>query len=374
MPDKLTSAERLRYSRHILIPDIGEAGQLRLGNSSVLLVGAGALGSPAAMYLAAAGVGRIALVDPDVVDATNLQRQILHGEPWIGKPKLDSAAARLREINPHIELELHPVRLTPDNAMAIAAPHDVIVDGSDNFPTRYLTNDTAFLLRKPLVYGAIHRFEGQCGVFAPHLGGPCYRCLLPAMPAPGSVPSCQEAGVLGVLPGIIGSIQAMETLKLLLGIGGPPLGKLTVYRALESSFRTIRLHRDPACRLCGEHPDIRSVTTAETTSANPCAMPPDTDSVTTAELRDLLDNKFDGLLIDVREPHEHAAARIEGAELIPLATLEAALDRLPRDRDILIHCKSGMRSARAVKLLLGHGFTRVKNVTGGIDAWLAENP
>lgn len=368
MPDQLTPAEQLRYSRHILIPDIGEAGQLRLRNASVLLVGTGALGSPAAMYLAAAGVGRIALADPDVVDTTNLQRQILHGESWIGKPKLESAAARLREINPHVELLLHPLRLTPENAMALAAPHDIIVDGSDNFPTRFLTNDTAFFLRKPLVHGAIHRFEGQVTVFAPHLGGPCYRCLLPQLPAPGSVPSCQEAGVLGVLPGIIGSIQALETLKLLLGIGTPPLGVLTVYDALHSSFRTLKLRRDPQCRLCGDHPGIHCVANPETQAPASCST--GTDSVTAAELRVLLENGFPGLLIDVREPHEHATARIAGATLIPLGTLEGKLDDLPRDRDILIHCKSGMRSARAVKLLLDHGFTRVKNVSGGIDAWL----
>ena len=371
MPDTLTPEERLRYSRHILIPDIGEAGQLRLRNASVLLVGSGALGSPAAMYLAAAGVGRLALVDPDVVDVTNLQRQILHGESWIGKPKLESAAARLREINPHVEVHLHAVRLTPENAMTLAAPHEVIVDGSDNFPTRFLTNDTAFFLRKPLVHGAIHRFEGQAAVFAPHLGGPCYRCLLPNLPAPGSVPSCQEAGVLGVLPGIIGSIQAMETLKLLLGIGSVPLGKLTVYDALNSSFRAIKLHRDPHCRLCGDQPEIRSVSNPETNASSACPTNPGMESVTTEELKHLLDDNFEGLLIDVREPHEHAMARIDGAELIPLGTLEAELHRLPRDRDILIHCKSGMRSARAVKLLLDQGFTRVKNVAGGIDAWMA---
>lgn len=371
MTDGLTRDELLRYSRHLLIPAVGEAGQLRLKNSSVLLIGTGALGSPSAMYLAAAGVGRITLVDPDVVDATNLQRQILHGESWIGKSKLESAAARLREINPHIEMTLQPVRFTPENAMSLAEPHDVIVDGSDNFPTRFLTNDTAFLLKKPLVYGAIHRFEGQAGVFAPHLGGPCYRCLLPTMPAPGSVPSCQEAGVLGVLPGIIGSIQAMETLKLLLGIGAVPLGKLTVYDALNSSFRTIKLNRDPACRLCGDHPDIHSVSNTETNASTTCATSSDDmESITTAELRDLLESGLKGLLIDVREPREHAIAKIEGARLIPLATLEGELATLPKDQDIYIHCKSGMRSARAVNLLLANGFTRVINVSGGIDAWL----
>lgn len=371
MTTALTREEQIRYSRHLMIPAVGVDGQLRLKNSSVLLIGTGALGSPSAMYLAAAGVGRIGLVDADVVDVSNLQRQILHGESWIGKSKLESAAARLREINPLIRVDLHPVRFTPDNAVEIASSYDVIVDGSDNFPTRFLTNDAAFLLKKPLVYGAIHRFEGQTGVFAPHLGGPCYRCLLPGLPAPGSVPSCQEAGVLGVLPGIIGSLQAMEAIKLILGTGVVPLGKLTVYDALNSSFRSIKLNRDPRCRLCGDHPEVHSVSNAETTASTTCATPiADMQSITAAELRTMLETKFDGLLLDVREPHEHAIASIEGARLIPLGTLESGLDLLPRDQDIFIHCKSGMRSAKAVKLLLDHGFTRVKNVSGGIDAWL----
>lgn len=374
MATGLSSAELLRYSRHLLIPAVGEAGQLRLKNAAVLLIGAGALGSPAALYLAAAGVGRLGIVDADVVEASNLQRQILHGESWLGKPKLDSAAARLRDVNPHVQVELHPVRFTPENAMEIAGAYDVIVDGSDNFPTRFLTNDTAFFIGKPLVYGAIHRFEGQAGVFAPHLGGPCYRCLLPNLPPPGSVPSCQEAGVLGVLPGIIGSLQAMEAIKLILGIGVVPLGKLTCYDALNSSFRTIKLNRDPQCRLCGDQPDIHSVSNAETTSSATCDAAPDTmNSITTSELRTLLAGNFNGMLIDVREPNEYATAHIEGSRLIPLKTLPEELDSLPRDREILVHCKSGGRSAKAVQLLLDHGFTRVKNVTGGIDAWLAEN-
>ncbi len=372
MSGNLTQEELLRYSRHLLIPAIGEAGQLRLKNSAVLLIGSGALGSPAALYLAAAGVGRLGLVDDDLVDASNLQRQILHGGSWVGKPKLESAAARLREVNPLIRLELHPVRFTPDNAMEIAAAYDIIVDGSDNFPTRFLTNDTAFFQRKPLVYGAIHRFEGQASVFAPHLGGPCYRCLLPDMPAPGSVPSCHEAGVLGVLPGVIGSIQAMETLKIILGIGTVPLGKLTVYDALNSSFRNLKLHRDPRCRLCGGQPEITGVANAETTARTTCAVPAgDSESITVAELRALLENGFDGLLLDVREPFEHAMAHIEGSVLIPLASLAGRLAELPKDREILIHCKMGGRSARAVALLREHGFTRLRNVTGGIDAWLA---
>ncbi len=374
MADGLTAAERLRYSRHLLIPNVGEAGQLRLKRASVLLIGVGALGSPAALYLAAAGVGRMGLVDADVVDASNLQRQILHGESWVGKSKLESAAARLREVNPLVETVLHPVRFTPENAQEIAFSYDVLVDGSDNFPTRFLTNDTAFFQKKPLVYGAIHRFEGQAGVFAPHLGGPCYRCLLPQMPPPGSVPSCQEAGVLGVLPGIIGSLQAMEALKLILGIGTPPLGRLTCYDALASSFRSIRLHRDPECRLCGDAPKIHSVTNPETTAPTTCdTTPEDMETITTTELRTLLGGNFDGLLIDVREPEEHAVAHIAGSRLIPLKTLSDQLDFLPRDREILVHCKSGGRSAKAVQLLLDHGFVRVKNVAGGMDAWLAEN-
>ena len=373
MTETLSQAEMLRYSRHLLIPAIGEAGQLRLKNASVLLIGTGALGSPAALYLAAAGVGRLGLVDADVVDPSNLQRQILHGESWVGKPKLDSAAARLREVNPHITVELHPVRFTPENAMEIASSYDVLVDGSDNFPTRFLTNDTAYLLRKPLIYGAIHRFEGQTGVFAPHLGGPCYRCLLPTMPAPGSVPSCQEAGVLGVLPGIIGSIQAMETLKLILGIGTVPLGKLTVYDALQSSFRTLKLNRDPHCHLCGDHPEIHGVANPETLASATCALPNnDIESITTAELRTLLSGDFQGLLIDVREPHEHAISSIPGARLIPLATLPGELETIPGDCEIFVHCKSGARSAKAARLLLDHGFPSVKNITGGIDSWLRE--
>ena len=373
MIDSLTPDELRRYARHLLIPAIGEAGQLRLKNSAILLVGCGALGSPSAMYLAAAGVGRLGLVDADTVDASNLQRQILQGESWVGKPKLESAAARLREINLHVVVEPHATRLTPDNAMDIAARYDVIVDGSDNFPTRFLTNDTAYFLRKPLVFGAIHRFEGQTGVFAPHLGGPCYRCMLPEMPAPGSVPSCAEAGVLGVLPGIIGSIQAMEAIKLVLGIGNPPLGKLTAYDALDSRFRSFTLPRDPTCRLCGDSPEIHTVQNPETLAQDTCTTSASSmQTITTTELRALLADGFQGLLIDVREPHEHAMARIEGARLIPLGTLMEHIESLPNDRDIIVHCKMGMRSARACEMLMARGFSRVKNVTGGIDAWLAE--
>lgn len=373
MSETLSSAELLRYSRHLLIPSIGEQGQLRLKNASVLLVGCGALGSPAALYLAAAGVGRLGLVDADVVEASNLQRQILHGQSWVGKPKLDSAIARLHEVNPHVAVEPHQVRYNPDNAMEIASGYDIIIDGSDNFPTRFLTNDTAYFQRKPLIYGAIHRFEGQMSVFAPHLGGPCYRCMLPHLPAPGSVPSCAEAGVLGVLPGIIGSIQAMEALKLILGIGKPPLGAFTAYDALGSRFRTFTLQRDPHCRLCGDAPDVHSVKNPETLSQTTCATADlSMQTITVTELRALLAGNFQGLLIDVREPHEHAMASIEGSRLIPLGSLMQHIDSLPTDREILVHCKMGMRSARAVEMLMDRGFTQVKNVTGGIDAWLAE--
>jgi len=371
MQATFSDVELARYSRQLLIPNVGIEGQMRLKKSSVLLVGTGALGSPAALYLAAAGVGRLGLVDPDVVDVSNLHRQVLHGEPWIGKPKLESAAARLREINPHVELELHRVRFAPDNAVTITARYDVLIDGSDNFPTRFLTNDVACLLKKPLVYGAIHRFEGQASVFAPHLGGPCYRCMVPDMPSPGCVPSCAEAGVLGVLPGIIGSIQATETLKLILGIGDLPLGKLTVYNALKSSFRSLRISRDPHCRLCGASPSINSAANAETLASTACAASRDeVPTITTDRLREILNGSFDGLLIDVRESHEHAVSRIDGARLIPLRELPSQLAELPRDREIIIHCKSGARSARAVKLMLESGFSRVTNVQGGIDAWL----
>jgi adenylyltransferase/sulfurtransferase len=372
MQANLSAAELARYARHLLIPEVGIEGQSRLKNASVLLIGTGALGSPAALYLAAAGVGRLGLVDDDAVDVSNLHRQVLHGESWIGKSKLDSAAARLREINPHVEIDLHRVRFAPENAMAIAAGYDVIVDGSDNFSTRFLTNDVAWFLKKPLVHGAIHRFEGQATVFAPHLGGPCYRCMVPEMPAPGSVPSCAEAGVLGVLPGIIGSIQAMETLKLILGIGELPLGKLTVYDGLKSSFRSLRIGRDPHCRLCGASPTIDSVANAETLASSTCAASRDEVPVITVDrLREILNGSFDGLLIDVREPHEHAVSRIDCARLIPLCELPSQLGELPRDREIIVHCKSGARSARAVKLMLESGFPRVTNVQGGIDAWLA---
>lgn len=363
----LSPAEKARYSRHLLIPEIGEAGQLRLKSASVLLIGTGGLGSPAALYLAAAGVGRLGLVDPDTVDLSNLQRQLLHSDATIGKPKLESAAARLRETNPHIALDLHPVRFTPENAMSIAENYDIILDGSDNFPTRFLANDTAFFLKKPLVYGAIHRFDGQMTVFAPHLGGPCYRCLLPEIPPPGAVPSCNEAGVLGVLPGIIGSLQAMEAIKLILGSGEPPLGKILIYDALLTSFRSLKLPHDPACRLCGDNPTITSVSNPETNAETTCQT---MQSITAAELKERLDSgDLNALLIDVREQEEWDAAHIPQAKLVPLQTIPDYAATLPKETEIIIHCKAGMRSARACEYLTALGFENVTNVEGGMDAF-----
>ncbi|HEY1121175.1 MAG TPA: molybdopterin-synthase adenylyltransferase MoeB [Haloferula sp.] len=367
MPE-LTPEERQRYARHLSIPNVGEEGQLKLKGSSVLMIGTGGLGCPAALYLAAAGVGRIGLIDPDTVDRSNLQRQILHGESWVGKPKLESAAERLREINPHVELELHPVRFTPDNALDLVSRYDVVLDGCDNFPTRFLSNDACFFLKKPCVYGSIFRFEGQVTVFAPHLGGPCYRCMLPTMPPPGAAPSCEEAGVLGVLPGVIGSLQAMETIKLLLGIGEPPLGKLTCYDALNTSFRNLRLRRDPSCRLCGDHPVISSVKNDETTASDSCSIP-GMSTITVQELMARLTAGETPYILDVRQPEEEAEGIIPGAVLIPLATLPERLGELPADREILVHCRSGGRSARAVTFLHEAGFPQAVNVEGGINAW-----
>jgi sulfur-carrier protein adenylyltransferase/sulfurtransferase len=363
----LTPGEKARYSRHLLIPGIGEAGQLRLKNASVLLIGTGGLGSPAALYLAAAGVGRLGLVDPDTVDLSNLQRQLLHSDATVGMPKLESAAARLRETNPHIALDLHPARFSPENAIAIAENYDIILDGSDNFPTRFLANDTAFFLKKALVYGAIHRFDGQMTVFAPHLGGPCYRCLLPEIPAPGAVPSCNEAGVLGVLPGIIGSLQAMEAIKLILGLGEPPLGKILIYDALRTSFRSLKLPHDPACRLCGENPTITSVNNPETNAQTTCST---MQTITAAELKARLDSgDLNALLIDVREQEEWDIAHIPQAKLVPLQTIPTYAPNLPKDTQIIIHCKAGMRSAKACEYLSSIGFENVVNVTGGMDAY-----
>lgn len=367
MDKMLTDPERQRYSRQMVLPELGETGQLRLKSASALLVGSGALGSPVALYLAAAGVGTLVLVDGDSVEISNLHRQVLHRTSALGQPKPESALRQLRDLNPEIVIEIHHTRLTPENAVSLAQGCDVIVDGCDNFPTRFLTNDAGFFLDIPVVHGAIDRFQGQVSVFAPRAGGPCYRCLLPGMPPPGSVPTCQEAGVIGALPGIIGSMMAMEALKLILGIGESLLGRLFIYDALVGSSRTLRLRRDPSCALCGEAPSIRTVHNAETNASHTCDSAG--DWITVHELQTLLGNGFHGIILDVREPAEHAARHIENSLLIPLGHLPGRMTELPTDRDIIIHCKMGGRSAKALAYLKSQGFTRIRHLQGGMDAW-----
>lgn len=370
----LSNEEKARYARHFTLEQVGTAGQEKLKDSSVLCIGAGGLGSPSTLYLAAAGVGRIGIVDADVVELSNLQRQILHGQSSLGQPKLDSGEARLRDINPHVRIEKHACNFTAGNALEIARDYDVIIDGTDNFPTRYLSNDVSFFLNKPNIYASIFRFEGQLSVFAPHLGGPCYRCMLPDPPDPGSVPSCAEAGVLGVLPGIMGSLQAMEAIKILLGAGSPPLGRLLHYDALQTTFREFRLRRDPECPLCGENPTITELMDYDQF----CGVPAQEESddgfeITVETLREKLASGFSGTLLDVRETWEHDVTNIPEAQLIPLGEFPAIIPELEtkgRDHEILIHCKAGMRSARACEILINEGFTNVRNVAGGIDAWL----
>jgi adenylyltransferase/sulfurtransferase len=365
----LNEQQLRRYGRHILLPDVGLAGQEKLRSTSVLCIGAGGLGSPNLMYLAAAGIGRIGIVDFDRVELTNLQRQVIHGTDDVGRLKTDSAQNAIGRINPDVEVVLHSARIESANALDIIGPYDLVVDCTDNFPTRYLTNDACALLRKPNVYGSISQFEGQASVFAPHLGGPCYRCLFPEPPPPGSVPSCAEAGVLGVLPGLIGSLQAAEILKLALGIGEPLIGRLLVVDALQMRFRELKLRRDPQCPLCGEKPSIHHLIDYKEF----CGLSPNPDEVTVQEMKRALDNPSLGItVIDVREPDEHRIARIEGARLIPLSTLACRFTDLEPDRPIYIHCKSGVRSLQAMRFLRNQGFKDVKSVHGGILAWSRE--
>jgi adenylyltransferase/sulfurtransferase len=368
MESPFSPADAERYARHLGLPEIGLVGQRKLRDASVLCIGLGGLGSPASLYLAAAGIGRLGLVDFDRVDRSNLQRQILHGESDLGRLKLESAVDTLREINPDVEIVGYPERLTAANALEIAREHDVILDGTDNFATRYLSNDLAVLLGKPNVYGSVYRFEGQCSVFAPHLGGPCYRCLFPVPPDPGAVPSCAEGGVLGVLPGIVGTLQALEAIKLIVGIGEPLLGRLIHFDGLAFRFREIRLRRDPRCAACGEAPTIDRLTDLEGFCAAPSADPVEDQDLTVEELRDLLAAGAIHL-VDVREAFERAICLIPGAVPIPLGELPERRDEVPRDRDVAIHCKAGGRSAKAVALLRQAGWTRVRNVAGGILAW-----
>jgi len=364
---RLSAEELQRYSRHLLMPEVTSEGQRRLKASRILSIGAGGLGSPAALYLAAAGVGTIGIVDFDEVDLSNLQRQILHGTKDIGRSKLESARDRLRDINPEIEIESHECRFSSENASQLVAQYDVVVDGSDNFPTRYLSNDVSVFARKPNVYGSVFRFEGQTTVFAPHLGGPCYRCLFPEPPPPDSVPNCAQAGVLGVLPGIIGMLQAIETIKLIVGIGEPLVGRLLHFDALKVKFRELNLRRDPECPVCGENPTIFSPIDYEQFCGvrNEEAMP----TMSTHELKQKMDAREPFELIDVREAFEYEIARIDGAKLIPLGEIAERVSELQRERPIVVHCHSGRRSAEAVRLLQQRGFANVYNLEGGIDAW-----
>jgi molybdopterin/thiamine biosynthesis adenylyltransferase/rhodanese-related sulfurtransferase len=364
----LSPEEHARYARHLCLPEIGESGQMKLKQASVLIIGTGGLSSPAALYLAAAGIGRLGLVDADRVELSNLQRQLLHTDASVGRAKVDSAAERLKQTNPHIALDLHRLRFEPGNAIGIAENYEIILDGSDNFPTRYLASDTAFFLKKPLIYGAIHRFDGQMMVFAPHLGGSCFRCFMPEMPASNAVPTCSEAGVLGVLPSIIGSLMAMEAIKLILGLGTPPLGELLIYDSLQTSFRTLKFSADPSCRLCGKEPSIRSIHNPETLQTPSCSNSNFMQTITAAELKARLDApSFDALLIDVREVEEWEVIHIPQARLIPLQTIPSQAASLPKDAEIIIHCKAGMRSAKACEYLSTLGFSNVTNVSGGMD-------
>ncbi len=373
----LTAEEVKRYSRHLILPEVGMEGQKKLKASSVLCIGAGGLGSPVAMYLAAAGVGTLGLVDFDVVDYSNLQRQILHGTPDVGRPKLQSAKDRLKALNPGVEIRTFETALTSQNALEIFKDFDVIVDGTDNFPTRYLVNDACVLLNKPNAYGSIFRFEGQASVFGTK-EGPCYRCLYPEPPPPGLVPSCAEGGVLGVLPGIVGCIQANETLKLLLGIGEPLIGRFLVFDALKTKFRELKLRKDPDCPVCGTHPTVTALIDYDqfcgvTPASQEPALANDTEvsqEITVLELKARRDRGEDLFVLDVREPHEYEINRIPGSTLIPLGELPERFTELDANREIVAQCKSGMRSARAASFLREHGFKNVKNLKGGILAWV----
>jgi adenylyltransferase/sulfurtransferase len=375
-PDQatLSKEEVLRYSRHLIIPEVGMEGQLKLKAANVLLVGTGGLGAPLGLYLAAAGVGHIGMVDFDVVDFTNLQRQVIHHTSDVGKKKLDSAAEKMTAINPHIRITKHEVALTSENALDIIKDYDLVVDGTDNFPTRYLVNDACVLLGKPNVYGSIFRFDGQATIFA-YEGGPCYRCLYPEPPPPGLVPSCAEGGVLGILPGTIGLIQATETVKLILGIGEPLIGRLMLYDALAMKFRELKLRRNPECPVCGDNRTITKLIDYHQFCGIPQQAPAqETAKVSEGEIdpvdvKAMIDRGDSFVLVDVREPHEYKICNIPQAKLIPLGEVSKRLDELDKSADIVVHCKSGMRSAKACGILRGAGFEHVRNMKGGILAW-----
>lgn len=372
-PTALDKDEILRYSRHLIIPEVGMEGQLKLKQAKVLLIGAGGLGAPLGLYLAAAGVGRIGIVDFDVVDFTNLQRQVIHGTHDVGRKKLDSAADSMLEINPHIQIDKHETALSSENALDILKDYDIVIDGTDNFPTRYLVNDACVLLKKPNVYGSIFRFEGQATIFA-YEGGPCYRCLYPEPPPPGLVPSCAEGGVLGILPGTIGLIQATEAVKLILGIGEPLIGRLMLYDALAMRFRELKLRRNPDCPVCGDHPTITKLIDYHQFCGVPRqqeAPPPGVKEgeIDPVEVKARIDRGDRFVLIDVREPHEYQICKIPFARLIPLGELPKRVNELDSADEIVLHCKSGVRSAKAADFLKQSGFKKVLNVKGGILAW-----
>ena len=373
---ELNNDEIRRYSRHLILPEVGLSGQKKICSSSVLCIGAGGLGSPIAMYLAAAGIGKLGILDFDLVDFSNLQRQIVHGTQDVGRPKTESAKATINRINPNVGVVIHNTRITSENALDLIHPYDIVVDGTDNFPTRYLTNDACVLLKKANVYGSIFRFEGQASVFAPHLGGPCYRCLYPEPPPPGMVPSCAEGGVLGVLPGIIGTIQATEILKLALGKGSSLVGRLLLFNALDMKFRELKLRRDPQCPLCGESPTITELIDYEMfcgISPEPAVPTAHPDEVTVQEMsRALQDSKLGIRVIDVREPDEYQIAHVNGVPLLPLSALPQRFTELDPNQQYYIHCKSGVRSLRALEFLREQGFKYLKSVKGGIDAWADE--
>lgn len=364
----LTSLEILRYSRHLIMPEVGTTGQRRLKKARVLVVGAGGLGSPASMYLAAAGVGTIGIVDFDSVDLSNLQRQILHSTGDVGRPKLESAGETLGRINPHLTFVPHATRLTSENALDILKDYDVIVDGTDNFPTRYLINDATVMLGKPNVYGSIFRFDGQITVFSTD-EGPCYRCLYPAPPPPGLVPGCAEGGVLGVLPGIVGTLQALEAMKLILGCGETLAGRLLLFDALQLRFRELRVEKNRNCAVCGDSPQITTLIDYDEFCGIPASREPvQGSSITVEELKARRDRGDEIVILDVREPYEHAIANI-GGELIPLQQLRERMDELDKSRETVVHCKSGARSEIAAGVLRQAGFQKVWNLVGGIDAW-----
>jgi adenylyltransferase/sulfurtransferase len=370
----LSKDEILRYSRHLIMPEVGMQGQLKLKQAKVLLVGTGGLGAPLGLYLAAAGVGRIGLVDFDTVDYTNLQRQVLFGTSDVGRPKIEAAASHLRNLNPEIQVDQFETRLTSENALDILKDYDIVVDGTDNFPTRYLVNDACVLLGKPNVYGSIFRFEGQITVFG-HPGGPCYRCLYPEPPPPGLVPSCAEGGVLGVLPGIVGTIQAAETLKLIIGVGEALIGRLLLFDALSMTFRALKLRKNPQCPVCGEHPVVtKLIDYAEFCGIRGEEAPVSSLTVPEIAPRDLksrLDRGDDLFILDVREPHEYQICNLQGT-LIPLGELSRRVNELDSSREIVAHCRSGKRSAEAVEFLRNAGFRKIWNLKGGILAWSDE--